>query len=91
MSVATANLAGITGITRRMVLDGVLSEPDARRALDEAGKAKQQIHTYLLEQRLATQATVAAAQCLEFGMPLFDPGAMDPRYYAVKLVNEELI
>ncbi len=91
MSVAASNLTGITGITRRMVQDGVLSETDARRALDEAGKAKKQVHVYLLEQRLATQAHVAAAQCLEFGMPLFDSSAMDPRYYAVKLVNEELI
>jgi type IV pilus assembly protein PilB len=92
MSVATTNsLVGITGITRRMVQDGVLSEGDARRALDEAGKAKKQIHVYLLEQRLATQAHIAAAQSIEFGMPLFDPNAMDPRYFAVKLVNEELI
>src|SRR5687768_12037718 len=29
---ATANLIGITGIARRLVLDGHLSEPDARRA-----------------------------------------------------------
>ena len=35
MNVATANLAGITGITRRLVLDGALSEADARKALDE--------------------------------------------------------
>ena len=91
MSVATSNLVGITGITRRMVLDGVLDEADARRALDEASAAKKQIHTYLLEQRLATQAQIAAAQCVEFGMPLFDASAMDPRYYAVKLVSEDLI
>ncbi len=91
MSVATANLVGITGITRRMVLDGVLSEPDARRAMDEAGKAKMQIHTYLLQQRLATQAHIAAAQSVEFGMPLFDAGAMEPKYFAVKLVSEDLI
>ena len=40
MSVATANLVGITGITRRLVIDGVLAEADARRALDEATKAR---------------------------------------------------
>ena len=33
MNVATANLVGITGITRRLVIDGVRSEADARRAL----------------------------------------------------------
>ena len=91
MSAATANLVGITGITRRLVLDGVLSEADARKALDEATKAKKQAHLYLLENRLVSHAHVAAANSIEFGMPLFDAGAMDLRYSAVKLVNEELI
>jgi len=91
MNVATANLAGITGITRRLVLDGALSEADARKALDEATKAKKQAQTYLLEQRLVTSAQVASANSVEFGMPLFDPSSMDMRFSAAKSVNEELI
>ena len=91
MSVATANLVGITGITRRLVLDGVLSEADARTALDEATKAKKQAHLYLLENRMVSVAQVAAANSTEFGMPLFDATALDPRYSAVKIINEELI
>ena len=91
MSVATANLVGITGITRRLVLDGVLSEADARTALDEATKAKKQAHLYLLENRMVSVAQVAAANSTEFGMPLFDATALDPRYTAVKIINEELI
>ncbi len=91
MSAATANLVGITGITRRLVIDGVLSEADARKALDEATKAKKQAHLYLLENKLVNHAQVAAANSIEFGMPLFDASAMDLRYSAVKLVSEELI
>jgi type IV pilus assembly protein PilB len=91
MSVATANLVGITGITRRLVIDGVLSEADARSALDEATKAKKQVQLYLLENRLVSVAQVAAANSFEFGMPLFDATALDPRYSAVKIVNEDLI
>jgi type IV pilus assembly protein PilB len=91
MSVATANLVGITGITRRLVLDGVLSETDARRALDEATKAKKQAHLYLLENRMVSVAQVAAANSTEFGMPLFDATALDPRYSAVKIISEDLI
>ena len=91
MSTATANLVGITGITRRLVLDGVLTEADARKALDEATKAKKQAHLYLLENRLVSHAQVAAANSTEFGMPLFDAQALDLRYSAVKIVNEELI
>jgi type IV pilus assembly protein PilB len=91
MSAATANLVGITGITRRLVLDGVLSEADARKALDEATKAKKQAHLYLLENRLVSHAHVAAANSIEFGMPLFDASALDLRYSAIKLVSEELV
>ena len=91
MNAATTNLAGITGITRRLVLDGVLGEADARRALEEASKAKKQAHLYLVEQRLVTVAQIAAANSTEFGMPLFDATALDLRYSAVKIISEELI
>ncbi|MFA6984921.1 MAG: type IV-A pilus assembly ATPase PilB [Arenimonas sp.] len=91
MNVATTNLAGITGITRRLVLDGVLGEADARRALEEASKSKKQAHAYLLEQRMVTVAQVAAANSTEFGMPLFDASALDLRYSAVKIISEDLI
>ena len=91
MNAATANLVGITGITRRLVIDGVLTEADARRVLDEATKAKKQANAYLLEQRLVSHAQLAAANSTEFGMPLFDASALDLRYSAVKIVSEELI
>ncbi|HRY00582.1 MAG: type IV-A pilus assembly ATPase PilB [Rhodanobacteraceae bacterium] len=86
-----ANLIGITGIARRLVLDGILAEPDARRALDEATKNKKPVTTYLLEEKLATTGDIAYANSVEFGVPLFDVGAMDLNQTQVKLVNEELI
>jgi type IV pilus assembly protein PilB len=91
MNVATANLVGITGITRRLVLDGVLTEADARRALEEATKAKKQVHLYLLEQRMVSIAQVAAANSFEFGIPLFDATSIELKYSAAKLISEELI
>jgi len=91
MNVATANLVGITGITRRLVIDGVLSEADARRALEEATKAKKSAQLYLLEQRMVSVAQVAAANSTEFGIPLFDAAALEFKYSAVKIVSEDLI
>jgi type IV pilus assembly protein PilB len=82
---------GITGITRRLVLDGALSETDARQALDEATKQKKQVQLYLLEQRLVTQTQIAAANAVEFGMPLFDTTALDLGQSAVKIIGEELL
>lgn len=91
MNTAVANLVGITGITRRLVLDGVLNETDARRALDESAKQKKQVHLYLLEQRLVSQTQIAAANAVEFGMPLFDTTALDLSQSAVKLIGEDLL
>ncbi len=90
-AVVNANLVGITGIARRLVLDGALAEPDARRAMDEATKEKKPLHQYLQEKKLVTAAQVAAANSIEFGIPLFDASVMDLRQAATKLVSEELI
>jgi type IV pilus assembly protein PilB len=87
----TANLMGITGIARRLVLDGHLAEADARTALDEASKARKPVAHYLVEKKLVTAAQLAAANAVEFGMPLFDASALDLSQAAVKLVSEELI
>ena len=88
---ATANLVGITGIARRLVLDGHLAEADARKALDEATKAKTPVTRYLMDKKLATAAQIAGANAVEFGMPLFDAAALDLNQAATKLVSEELI
>jgi type IV pilus assembly protein PilB len=90
-AVPTPNLVGITGIARRLVLDGALDEAAAREALDKATAERKQVGTYLREQRLVTAAQMAAANSIEFGMPVFDPTAMDGSLSAVKLVSEELL
>jgi len=87
----TANLVGITGIARRLVLDNALAEPDARKAMDEALKEKKPVQQYLLEKRLITHAQLAAANSVEFGIPLFDANVLDLTQAATKLVSEELI
>ena len=90
-AVSTANLVGITGIARRLVLDGALDEAAAREALDKATKERKQIALYLREHKLVTAAQMAAANSAEFGMPVFDPSVMDAGQSAVKLVSEELL
>ena len=87
----TPNLAGITGIARRLVMDGALGEADARRALDEAPKAKQPVVRWLLEKKMVGSAAVAAANSVEFGIPLLEVNAFDLSRAAVKTVSEELI
>ncbi|MGY0652264.1 type IV-A pilus assembly ATPase PilB [Luteimonas sp. A537] len=90
-AVASANLVGITGIARRLVLDGVLDEATAREALDKATKERKPVALYLREAKLVTTAQMAAANSMEFGMPVFDPSVMDGSMSAIKLVSDELL
>ncbi len=90
-AVPAANLVGITGIARRLVLDGVLDENAAREALDKATRERKQISTYLRDNRLVTAAQMAAANSIEFGMPIVDPSTMDAAMSAIRLVSTELL
>lgn len=90
-AVASANLVGITGIARRLVLDGALEEAQARAALESATRERKPVATYLIENRLVTAPQMAAANSIEFGMPLFDPATMDASQNALKLVKEDLV
>jgi type IV pilus assembly protein PilB len=87
----TSNLIGITGIARRLVLDGAMDETAARQALDAATREKKPIANYLREQKLVTPSQLAAANSIEFGMPLFDPTVMDATQSAIRLVKDELL
>ncbi|WP_342316996.1 type IV-A pilus assembly ATPase PilB [Lysobacter sp. FW306-1B-D06B] len=88
---ATANLVGITGIARRLVMDGALDDNAARQALAAATAAKQPITAYLAEKRLVTPGQLAAANSIEFGVPLFDATVLDASQSAIKLVSESLV
>jgi type IV pilus assembly protein PilB len=86
-----ANLVGITGIARRLVMDGALEEAIAREAMDAATREKRPLAGYLLEKKLIAPAELAAANSIEFGMPIFDVASLDPAQSAIKLVSEELV
>ena len=90
-SAVHANLVGITGIARRLVQDGALGEEAAREAMGAATQARKPLAQYLVENRLIAPVQLAAANSVEFGMPIFDVAAMDPTQSAIKLVSEELV
>ena len=91
MNAQTANLVGITGIARRLVQDGALEEATARDAMAKAAAAKQPLPQWFAEKKLVTSAQLAAANALEFGMPLLDVSVFDPNQSAISLVSEELL
>ena len=86
-----AALAGLSGVARRLVVDGTLGDEDARRAVDASVKQKIALGTYLIEHALANGMQVAMATSAEFGVPLFDADALDINQATLRLVNEKLI
>ena len=90
-AVTGPTLAGITGVARRLVLEGHLSEADARKSLDAATKARASIVSYLLEAGLVNPRMVATAASTEFGVPLLDCNAIDLTQVPGKAVDPKLI
>ena len=86
-----ANLVGITGIARRLVQDGALDETAARNAMAQAATAKVPLAQWLAEKKLVNAAQLAAANAVEFGMPLLDASVLDAGQNAMKLVSEDLL
>jgi len=84
-------LAGLSGIARRLVADGVLAEHDARKAADDAARQKIPIGAWLAENGLATSQQISLALSAEFGMPLLDIEALDLAQLPMSLVREDLI
>ncbi len=82
---------GLTGIARRIVLEGALSEEDTRRAVEASTKSKIPLLAYLVQNGLLPAAKAADVSSHEFGTPLFDVRALDLRNAPVKLVQENLI
>lgn len=90
-AVATANLVGITGIARRLVLDGIISDVAAREAIAAATQQKKPLPQHLIDARVVTSQQLTAANSMEFGIPMFDATVMTPDQTAVKLVTESLL
>ncbi|WP_092406620.1 type IV-A pilus assembly ATPase PilB [Dokdonella immobilis] len=87
----TGTLVGLSGISRRLVAEGLLGENDARKAIEDASKQKIPIGAWLAENGLVSTAQIALASSFEFGVPLFDVTALDLSQIPIKLVKEELI
>jgi type IV pilus assembly protein PilB len=88
---STPTAVGLTGVLRRLVLDGALADADARRALEGSSKQRLPVVTWLVQQALVDSATAASAASAEFGIPVFDVRALDLATASIKLVDEKLI
>ena len=92
MATPTSNaLAGMPGIARRLAAEGVVAEDQARKAVEESSKQKIPLVSFFVQNGIAPAAAVANAASMEFGIPVIDVRAIDPRAMPLKLVDEKLI
>ncbi|MFZ5757806.1 MAG: type IV-A pilus assembly ATPase PilB [Pseudomonadota bacterium] len=81
----------LSGLPRRLVLDGLLDENAARDAVKATQQQKIPLARYLVENKLAKARDVAVAAAEEFGDPLLDLTAIDLTSIPKELVGEPLI
>jgi type IV pilus assembly protein PilB len=87
----TATQGPLTGLPRRLVQDGVVSEADLMAALAAIEGKSASLVPHLVANRLGDPRQIAIAAAHEFGVPLLDLDAVDLDLDVVKLVDEKLL
>ncbi len=81
----------LSGLARRLVMDGLIDEQEASRAHEGAIKKHQHFVSYLVENRIMNSQDIAWSGAQEFGVPLFDMSVMDLEAAPISMVSEKLI
>ncbi len=81
----------LTGLPGKLVTLNVLSESDARKAIELSRTERTPFVTYLLNKKLVKQSALAQGLSEEFGIPLIDINAFDIDPEVIKLVDEKLL
>jgi len=81
----------LSGLARRLVMDGLIGEDEAFKAHETALKKRQHFVSYLVDNKILNSRDIAWSGAQEFGVPLFDLGVMDLETAPMSLVSEKLI
>ncbi|MFC4762383.1 type IV-A pilus assembly ATPase PilB [Dyella koreensis] len=85
------SLAGLSGMARRLVSDGVLPEADVRKAVLDSAQHKTNLAAWLLDNSLVESARLTQVASAEFGMPAMDVSSLQPSSMPLNLISEALI
>lgn len=87
----STTLASLSGLARRLVLEGLLVENEAIQAVQESrDKRRTLVHYLVLDKKLDARA-VAEVASSDFGLPLINLDSFDPSCLPQHLVTEKLI
>lgn len=81
----------LSGLARKLVLDGLIDEASAADHYQKALAKKQAFVPYLVENKLISSRDIAIAASQEFGVPVLDLSAMEFDIEVIKLVKNDLI
>ena len=87
----SANKIHLSGLARKLVLDGLLDETSAQQHFQKALDKKKPFVSYLVENKLVASSDIALAASQEFGVPLLDINALELDIDIVKLIKQDLI
>ena len=90
MAVPSASVQ-LTGLARKLVMDGLMEEDVAAQAWEESLSEKIPFVRYAVSKNLIDAAVVAQLAAEEFGMPVLDINGIEIDPDAVKLIQEKLI
>jgi type IV pilus assembly protein PilB len=85
------SLAGLSGMARRLVSEGVLPEADVRKAMADSIQQKASLAAWLLDKGLVDSAKLTQVASAEFGMPMMDVSALNPATMPHNMISEALI
>jgi len=81
----------LSGLSRKLVSDGLLDEEKAINALKSAREAKITFTQYLVDNNILTAKKIAMEASAEFGLPVFDLDALDLEATPRDIVDDKLI
>ena len=85
------SMPGLTGIPRRLALEGVLTEAEARQAVEDAARQKLSVTAYMVENGMVDGMRMSQALSAEFGVPMLDISAVDVTQLPIGELSEDLI
>ena len=88
---ATASQSNLSGLPRRLVQDGIVTEEVVQEATEAARKKKLSLVAYLVANEKADSRAIAVAASHEFGVPLLDLDAIEIDLDTLRAVDQKLV
>jgi len=87
----TASQSTLSGLPRRLVQDGIISEAAVLEAQESAKKDRVALVPYLVKNEMADSRAIAVAASHEFGVPLLDLESIEIDLDCIRAVDQKLL